>query len=159
RTPSMSNESTKAKPGKRLAVNTFIKAVRPISMAFTNTRTLPHHPGKNISPLDLPPAKGMERPKKPVFFIDLERIQSITCGKSSRHRLMWKIRGENGTAYMFQATDEKELDEWLKLVSSIRGIAISDGNAESVDGITLLNATRAALPGMFIALFPPEDLS
>lgn len=147
RVPSMPTEVAKQKPGKRLAVNTFIKAVRPISMAFTNTRTLPHHPGKNISPFDLPPAKGIERSRKPTFFIDLEKIQSITCGKSSRQRLMWKIRGENGTAFMFQAVDEKELDEWLKLVSSIRGITVSDGNAESVDGITLLNAPRVQLPG------------
>ena len=147
RQPTLAPEAAK-KGGKRLGVNTLFKAVRPISMALTNSWTPPTASGRVISPHDLPPAKGIVHSRKPNATIDLMGVIGISAPKSTRDRFMWKIRTDGGTGYLMQATSEAEMDDWLKIIAGIRGISATDG-AESFDGLTVVSQPRMALPGKF----------
>lgn len=145
RQPTLAPESSK-KGGKRLGVNTLFKAVRPISMALTNSWTPPTTTGRIVSPHDLPLAKGMVHSRKPTATIDLLGVTGVSAPKSTRDRFMWKIRTDGGTGYLMQAPSEAEMDDWLKVIASIRGVAATDG-AESIDGLTVVSQPRVALPG------------
>lgn len=144
RQPTLAPETSK-KGGKRLGVNTLFKAVRPISMALTNSWTPPAATGRIVSPHDLPPAKGMVHSRKPTAAIDLLGVTGVSAPKSTRDRFMWKIRTDGGTGYLMQAPSEAEMDDWLKVIANIRGVAATDV-AESIDGLTMMSQARVPLP-------------
>ncbi|KAL7271086.1 rho GTPase-activating protein [Rhizina undulata] len=138
---SMGGGLAEKKGGKRLGVNTLIKAVRPISMALTSSWTPPQSNNRTVAPADLPILKPVEPGRKPSTTIDLTTVASISCPPGTRDRFMWKVRTENGVSYLLQATNERELEGWLKIIASVRGIAASDG-AESVDALTMMSSTH-----------------
>ncbi|KAI5780160.1 hypothetical protein DFH27DRAFT_362346 [Peziza echinospora] len=150
RQPTLAPEPGK-RGGKRLGVNTLFKAVRPISMALTNSWTPPSSSGRTLSPHDLPSAKGVVHNRKPNTVIDLSNLTAVTAHKGTREKFMWRIRTESGTSYLLQATTEAELDDWLRVVANIRGIAATDG-AESIDGLTMLSNIRVPLPVFGVSL-------
>ncbi|KAH0608482.1 uncharacterized protein H6S33_001616 [Morchella sextelata] len=140
--------------GRRLGVNSIFKAVRPISMAFTGGWTPPQSSARIVAPGDLPTLKGVEHGKKPSSTIDLTTVASVSCPKTTRDHYMWRVRTDHGISYLFQAVSEKELEEWLKTIEVIRGIATSDGG-ESVDGLTMTSQNRTPQPVFGVSL---EDL-
>lgn len=144
-------EPADKRSGRRLGVNSIFKAVRPISMALTGGWTPPQSSARVLSPRDLPQLKGLEHGKKPSSTVDLTAVANVSCPKNTRDRFMWRIRTENGVSYLFQATSEKELDEWLKIISSIRGVAISDGG-DSIDGLTMMSQNRVPQPVFGVSL-------
>lgn len=136
---------------RRLGVNSIFKAVRPISMALTGGWTPPQSAARILSPGDLPQLRGLEHGKRPSSTIDLTTVATVSCPKSTRDRFMWRIRNENGVSYLFQAPSEKELEEWLKTIASIRGIAVSDGG-DSIDGLTMMSQNRVPQPVFGVSL-------
>lgn len=143
-------EPADKRSGRRLGVNIF-KAVRPISMALTGGWTPPQSSARIVSPGDLPALKDVEHGKKPSATIDLTTVASVACPRNTRDRYMWRVRTDNGVSYLFQAVSEKELDEWLKTIASIRGIAASDGG-ESIDGLTMMSQNRVPQPVFGVSL-------
>ncbi|KAF8466601.1 hypothetical protein BDZ91DRAFT_157867 [Kalaharituber pfeilii] len=144
RQPTVAPEAAK-KGGKRLGVNTLFKAVRPISMALTNSWTPPASSGRIISPHDLPSAKGLVHSRKPTTTIDLLAVTAVTIPKTTRDRFFWRIRTDGGTGYLIQAPSEAEMDEWLKAIAVVRGVSAIEGT-ESFDGLTMVSQHRVALP-------------
>ena len=144
RQPTIPPEPVK-KGGRRLGVNTLIKAVRPISMALTSSWTPPNASGRFISPYDLPSVRGMVHNRKPTA-IDLTAVNTVAVPKQTRDRFMWKMRSESGAGYLIQAPSESEMDEWLKVIASIRGFPATEGS-DSIDGLTILSHRRMAIPG------------
>lgn len=142
RQPTLPTEAPK-KSGKRLGVNTLFKAVRPISMALTNSWTPPTTNGRSTSPYDLPSCKGLVHSRKPTASIDLTTLTHFSCSKSFREQFTWRIQADGGTRYFLQAISETELEDWLRLIAGIRGMSATDG-AESIDGETLLSQRSAA---------------
>lgn len=144
-------EPADKKSGKRLGVNSIFKAVRPISMAFTSGWTPPQSSPRFVPPSDLPSLKGVEHGRKANISIDLRTVSSVSCTQATRDRCMWKITPETGATYLLQATSERDLDQWLKCISSVRGVATSDGG-ESVDALTLLSQNRLVQPVFGVSL-------
>lgn len=134
---------------KRLAVNSIFKAVRPLSMALGGW-TPPQSSARIVAPTDLPTLRGVEHGKKPYLTIDLTTA-TVSCPKTTRDRLMWKIKGELSLPYLFQATSEKELEEWLRTIANIRGVAAIDA-AESIGGLTVLSNNRIPQPVYGVSL-------
>jgi hypothetical protein len=134
-------EVTDKKSGKRLGVGTIFKAVRPISMAFTSGWAPPQNTLRIIPPSELPAFKGLEHGRKPVVTLDLRIVTSVSCPQKTRDKLMWKVTSGSGAGYLFQATSEKDLDEWLKVIVAIRGVAVIEG-AESIDLLTVASTNR-----------------
>lgn len=157
RQPTLAPEPVK-KGGKRLGVNTLIKAVRPISMALTNSWTPPVSSGRTVSPHDLPTAKGLVHSRKPAVTIDLLGVTGVSAPKSTRDRFMWKIRTDGGTGYLMQATSEVEMDDWLKIIASIRGVPATEG-AESIDGLTVISQPRVAIPSKRISRYYMHNIT
>lgn len=135
------------KGGKRLGVNSIFKAVRPISMAFTSGWTPPQNTYRIVPPSELPSFKGLEQNRKPVATIDLNLVASISCPRKTRDKALWKITpgSGGGTSYLLQATSEHELDDWLKVIATVRGVAVTDG-AESIDLLTVASQNRVPQP-------------
>jgi hypothetical protein len=144
-------ETTDKKSGKRLGVNSIFKAVRPISMAFTSGWTPPQNSLRIIPPSELPSFKGLEHGRKPVVTLDLRIVASVSCPRKTRDKGLWKVTPGSGTSFLFQATSEKELDEWLKAVVAIRGVAVSEG-ADSIDLLTVASTNRAPQPVFGVSL-------
>jgi hypothetical protein len=141
-------EVTDKKSGKRLGVNSIFKAVRPISMAFTSGWTPPQSSLRIIPPSELPSFKGLEHGRKPVVTLDLRVAASVSCPQKTRDKIMWKITSASGTGYLFQATSEKDLDEWLKAIVAIRGVAVTEG-ADSIDLLTVASTNRTTAQPVF----------
>lgn len=138
-------ETTDKKSGKRLGVNSIFKAVRPISMAFTSGWTPPQSSLRIVPPSQLPSFKGLEHGRKPVVTLDLRVVASVSCPRKTREKGMWKVVQASGTNYLFQATSERELDEWIKVIVAIRGVAITEG-ADSIDLLTVASTNRTPQP-------------
>lgn len=147
----MRAEATDKKVGKRLGVNSIFKAVRPISMAFTSGWTPPQNALRIVTPSELPSFQGLEHGRKPVVTIDLKLVASISCPRNTRDKGLWKITVGSGTSYLFQATSENELDDWLKAVAAVRGVAITDG-AESIGLLTVSSQNRVPQPVFGVSL-------
>ncbi|KAI5849047.1 hypothetical protein BZA05DRAFT_339456 [Tricharina praecox] len=150
RQPTAVRVETERKGGKRLGVNSIFKAVRPISIAFTSGWTPPQHTSRVVRASELPAFK-VEHGRRPVATIDLKQVASITCPRKSRDKGLWKITPGSGTSYVLQATSEKDLDEWLKIVAAVRGLNVSEG-AESIDLLTMASATRMPQPVFGVSL-------
>ena len=138
-------ETAEKKGGKRLGVNSIFKAVRPISMAFTSGWAPPPNIPKIVPPSELPLFKGIEQGRKPVSTIDLKQVSSISCPRGTRDQGLWRITPATGSSYLLQATSEKELDEWLKAITAIRGVSASDGS-ESIDLLASMSQNRIPQP-------------
>lgn len=142
----------KKSSNKRLAVHSIIKAVRPISMAFTSGWTPPQNALRIVPPSELPSFRGIDTARRPVATIDLKQGTSISCPRKSREKGLWKITpGTGNTTYLLQAPSEHELDEWLKIVTAIRGVHITEG-AESIDLLTVVSHTRIPQPVFKVGL-------
>lgn len=134
--------------GKRLGVNSIFKAVRPISMALTGSWAPPQPSGRLVSPPELPLLKTIDHGRKPVCIIDLKSVASISCPRGTRQRFLWKINADNRVSYLLQAPSEKELDEWLKHIATIRGVPTTDGG-ESIDVMTVASHAVASPQPVF----------
>lgn len=145
------NDAGDRKTGKRLGVNSIFRAVRPISMAFTSGWAPPQSSPRFVPPSELPLAKGIEPGKKPSVQIDLRAVNSVSCTQANRGRYIWKITPESGSSYILQATSERDLEQWLRCITSVRGVAISDGG-ESIDAMTMLSQNRVPQPVFGISL-------
>ncbi|KAF8248742.1 hypothetical protein K440DRAFT_583210 [Wilcoxina mikolae CBS 423.85] len=144
-------EAMDKKGGKRLGVNSIFKAVRPISMAFTNGWTPPLNALRMVPSSELPSFKALEYGRKPVATIDLKLVASISCPRKTREQGLWKITPSIGTSYLLQATSENDLDDWLRAINAIRGMSTTDG-AESIDLLTLVSQNRSPQPVFGVAL-------
>ena len=150
RQPTAVRVETDKKGVKRLGVNSIFKAVRPISIAFTSGWTPPQHATRTVRASELPAYK-VEHGRKPVTTIDLKQVASITCPRKSRERGLWKITPGSGISYVLQATSEKDLDEWLKTVATVRDLNVSEG-ADSIDLLTMVSQTRTPQPVFGVSL-------
>ncbi|KAK9484975.1 hypothetical protein V1527DRAFT_441962 [Lipomyces starkeyi] len=100
----------------------LLRAVRPLSMAFSNNWS-PPLADRSVSPLDLPEISSIESRNKPAVSINL--ASAITIVPSDMLRMgVFKVVCDDGADFLFQATNDDDLDEWVKLCSAVRASAI-----------------------------------
>ncbi|KAF3938157.1 hypothetical protein ABW19_dt0200585 [Dactylella cylindrospora] len=120
------------KSGRRLAVNTLFKAVRPISMAISSSWTPPTS-SRVVPPGDLPVMHAANFRTKPVIMIDLHRLAGMHSSPSFRQRQIWKLKTEDGLSCLLQATGPDDTQAWLHTLEAISGeILITDDEALDV---------------------------
>ncbi|KAK9367480.1 hypothetical protein V1509DRAFT_626777 [Lipomyces kononenkoae] len=100
----------------------LLKAVRPLSMAFSNNWS-PPSPDRSVSPLDLPEISSIESRHKPAISINL--ASAITIIPSDMQGMgVFKVVCDDGSDYLFQATNDDDLEEWVRLCSAVRASTI-----------------------------------
>ncbi|KAK9453924.1 hypothetical protein V1511DRAFT_461621 [Dipodascopsis uninucleata] len=97
----------------------LLRAVRPISMAFTSGWSPPSPDRTVTSKFDLPDANSIESKNKPVMIINL-LTAGISVPAVSKGMGIFKITSEDGGEVFFQAPDEIELEEWMKCFAYAR---------------------------------------
>ncbi|KAK9236168.1 hypothetical protein V1525DRAFT_231081 [Lipomyces kononenkoae] len=115
-------QSADKKYSKSSRFGGLLRAVRPLSMAFSNNSS-PPLPDRSVSPLDLPEISSIESRHKPAISINLASAMTIIPSDMQRMGV-FKVVCDDGSDYLFQATNDDDLDEWVKLCSAVRASAI-----------------------------------
>ncbi|KAJ8101998.1 hypothetical protein POJ06DRAFT_74971 [Lipomyces tetrasporus] len=114
----------------------LLKAVRPLSVAFSNNWS-PPSPDRSVSPNDLPEVSSIESRHKPSAAINLaSAVASIPSDMQGMG--VFKVVCDNGADFFFQATNDNDLDEWIKLCSAARASAIEKSRA-TADALEPMN--------------------
>lgn len=125
------------KPKHRLGG--LLRAVRPISMAFSNTSTSSSSlPDRSVPATELPDAfsssEGSVRGNnKPVLNVNLA-YAITTIPSEMQGQGVFKIICDDGADYLLQATNADELDDWVKLCSIARATALEKAGKTPVVG-------------------------
>ncbi|KAK7207768.1 hypothetical protein BZA70DRAFT_244169 [Myxozyma melibiosi] len=131
-----SNSSTHSMSSGKSMLGGFLRAVRPISMAFSNSQ--PQQPDRSISAMELPDSSSMaesssSRSHKPILSINL--MFAITTIPSDMQGMgVFKIICDDGSDYLFQATTAEELEDWVKLCSVARASALGKAGKTPIIG-------------------------
>ncbi|KAK6341231.1 rho GTPase-activating protein [Orbilia brochopaga] len=124
--------ASEKKSGRRLAVNTLFKAVRPISMAISSTWT-PPTASRVVPPGELPVMHSSALRTKPVIMIDLHRLSDMHSSPSFRQRQIWKLKTEDGLSFLFQATGPEDTQAWLHSIEAVSGEILRTDGDEALD--------------------------
>ncbi|KAK6543867.1 rho GTPase-activating protein [Orbilia ellipsospora] len=121
------------KSGRRLAVNTLFKAVRPISMAISSTWT-PPTASRVVPPADLPVLHSSSIRTKPAIVIDLHRLTGVHSSPSFRPRHIWKVKTDDGLSFLLQATGAEDTQTWLHAIEAVSGETVNTDGDEAMEG-------------------------
>ncbi|EWC47010.1 hypothetical protein DRE_03772 [Drechslerella stenobrocha 248] len=124
--------ASEKKSGRRLAVNTLFKAVRPISMAISSTWT-PPTASRVVAPGELPVIQSSALRTKPVILIDLHRLAGMHSSPSFRQRQIWKLKTDDGLSFLFQATGSEDTQAWLHSIEAVSGEVLRTDDNETLD--------------------------
>ncbi|KAF3081598.1 rho GTPase-activating protein [Orbilia oligospora] len=139
------------KSGRRLAVNTLFKAVRPISIAISSSWT-PPTASKVVPPSELPVMHSSNYKTKPAIIIDLYRLAGMHSSPSFRQRQIWKMKTEDGLSFLLQATGSEDTQAWLHSLEAISGDTVNTDGDEVMDGGMASAPTVVVSPSFGVSL-------
>ncbi|KAF3906164.1 hypothetical protein ABW20_dc0100692 [Dactylellina cionopaga] len=139
------------KSGRRLAVNTLFKAVRPISMAISSTWT-PPTASRVIPPGELPVLHSSSLRTKPAIIIDLYRLSGMHSSPSFRQRQIWKLKTDDGLSFLFQATGSEDTQAWLHSIEAVSGEVVNTDGDEALESGMVSAPTVVVAPSFGVSL-------
>ncbi|EPS38263.1 hypothetical protein H072_7940 [Dactylellina haptotyla CBS 200.50] len=143
--------ASEKKSGRRLAVNTLFKAVRPISMAISSTWTPPTS-SRIVPPAELPVIHSSSLRTKPVIVIDLHRLAGVHSSPSFRQRQIWKLKTDDGLSFLFQATGSEDTQAWLHSIEAVSGEIVNTDNEEVMESGMAAAPTVVVSPSFGVSL-------
>ena len=102
----------------------LLKAVRPISMAFTNSFSAVPSSERTIMPYELPAVTSFNEFRwKLLLSLHLANVEVMTI-RSPRSPGLFKLMNDS-TEYIFQAYNDQDADDWVKAITASKKQALT----------------------------------